>query len=52
MMGLEELGCLAPGGKGPVAKPVELGQRAGTLQLLHLDTNADFRRELALQVVR
>ena len=49
---LGHLGCLAPGGNGPVAKLVELGQRAGTLQLLRLDTKADFRRELAPQVVR
>ena len=48
---LGHLGCLAPSGKGPVAKLVDLGRRAGTLHLLRLRPKADFRHELAPQVV-
>lgn len=48
---LGHVGCLAPGGCGPIGQLIDLGLANGTLELIKLPPKADPRRELASRVV-
>lgn len=45
------LNCLSPNGDGPVARLVKIGLKNETLDLIRLSQNADFKKELAPQVI-
>ena len=48
---LGHTGCLAPNGEGPIGRLIALGNQHGSLELIQLSADADFKRELGPAVV-